>query len=115
MGARVSEGDGEAYRLSGRTLEQMPGRQRLQLALPGEAGDAALAVVVRLIDVIVRGWTSRQAQAVCGALRGWTQEKTARAWPGKVTQQAVTKHLDAASCPALEEALNLVETRLGEL
>ncbi|MFT3867056.1 MAG: hypothetical protein QM715_01035 [Nibricoccus sp.] len=112
---RVSEGDGEAYRLSGRLLEQIPGKQRLQLALPGEAGDDAMAVIVRLMDVIVQGWTGRQARAICGALRGWTQEKIAGAWPGKVSQQAVTKHLDAANWPALEEALILVEARLGKL
>jgi len=115
VGDRVSGGDGEAYRLSGRLLEQIPGKQRLQIALPGEAGDDAIAVIVRLIDVIARGWTGRQAQAVCGALRGWTQEKIAGSWPGKVSQQAVTKHLDAANWPALEEALILVETRLGKL
>jgi hypothetical protein len=112
---RVSQGDGEAYRISGRALEQMSGKQRLHLVLPGEAGDDALAVVVRLIDVVARGWTGRQALAVCGALRGWTQEKIANAWPGKVSQQAVTKHLDAANWPALEEALKLVEVRLGKL
>ncbi|MFT3781575.1 MAG: hypothetical protein QM790_06115 [Nibricoccus sp.] len=108
---RVSEGDGEAYRLSGRALEEMPRKQRLKLVFPSE-NEASLDVIIRLIDVLAQNWTGRQALAVGGALRGWTQERIAQQWPESITQQAVTKHLDAAQWPALEEALRYVESKL---
>jgi hypothetical protein len=112
---RVSQGDGEAYRLSGRALEAMPRKQRLSLALPAENTTDALPVIVRLIDVLAQGWTGRQALAVRGALRGWTHEKIAQEWPEKISQQAVTKHLDGAQWPALEAALTYVENNLQRL
>ena len=112
---RVSQGDGEAYRLSGRALEALPRKQRLALALPAEAATDALVVIVRLIDVLAQGWTGRQALAVRGALRGWTHEKIAQEWPETISQQAVTKHLDGAQWTALEAALTYVENNLQRL
>ena len=112
---RVSQGDGEAYRLSGRALENMPRKQRLLLAISGAKDAQALTVIVRLIDVLAQRWTGRQALAVRAALRGLTQEKIAKAWPGSITQQAVTKHLDAAEWPALEAALKYIEYNLQRL
>lgn len=112
---RVSQGDGEAYRISGRELEELPRKQRLALRSPDEAQQAAFGVVVRLVDALVQDWTGSQARAVCGALRGWTQQQIAREWPGKVSQQAVTKHLDAAQWPAVEAALIYLENNLRRL
>jgi len=112
---RVSQGDGDAYRLSGRELEAMPRRQYLRLVLPVEKKVEALTVIVRLIDVLARGWTGKQALAIRGALRGWTQEKIAKEWPEAISQQAVTKHLDGAQWSALEEALTYVENNLHRL
>jgi len=112
---RVSQGDGEAYRLSGRALEDMPRKQRLWLVLPPGKEAEGLAIVVRLIDVLAQGWTGRQALAVRGALRGWTHEKIAQEWPVSISQQAVTKHLDGAQWPALEAALLYAENNLQRL
>jgi len=112
---RVSQGDGEAYRLSGRALEDMPRKQRLLLADPAAIEVGTRTVIVRLIDVLAQGWTGRQALAVRGALRGWTQEKIAKEWPESISQQAVTKHLEAAEWPALEAALAYVENNLQRL
>ncbi len=112
---RVSQGDGEAYRLSGRALEAMPRKQRLLLAISGAKDAQALTVIVRLIDVLAQRWTGRQALAVRAALRGLTHEKIAKAWPGSISQQAVTKHLDGAQWPAIEAALNHVEYNLQRL
>ncbi len=113
---RVSQGDGEAYRLSGRALETMPRKQRLRLEVAGAKDDLqALGIIVRLIDVLAQHWTGRQALAVRAALCGWTQEEIAKQWSGSITQQAVTKHLDAAEWPALEAALSQVEYNLQRL
>jgi len=112
---RVSQGDGEAYRLSGRALERMPRKQRLLLADPAAKEGGALVVIVRLIDVLAQGWTGRQALAVRGALRGWTHERIAKEWPESISQQAVAKHLDGAQWPAFEAALSYVENNLQRL
>jgi hypothetical protein len=87
----------------------------LLLALPAGNETEALAIIVRLIDVLAQGWTGKQALAVRGALRGWTHEKIAKEWPESISQQAVTKHLDGAQWPALEAALLYAENNLQRL
>jgi hypothetical protein len=112
---RVSQGDGEAYRLSGRGLESLPRKQRLGLAFPAGGQREAVSVIVRLIDALAQEWTGKQATAIRGALRGWTQEKIAKSWPEKISQQAVTKHLEGAKWPAVEGGLAYVEYNLQRL
>ena len=112
---RVSQGDGEAYRLSGRALENMPRKQRLRLVGSAIKETDALVVIVRLIDVLAQSWTGKQAFALRGALRGWTHEKIAKEWPEPISQQAVAKHLDGAQWPALAAALTYVENNLQRL
>jgi len=55
-----------------------------------------------------------QAQAVAGALCGETQDKIASSLPGKITRQAVSKHLDAAHWEAVEAALAALENEFGK-
>jgi hypothetical protein len=111
-GEHVSEGDGEAYRHSGRTLETLQRKEFLSLTPATEIRWPEVTVVVRLVDAIAQGWTGKQSRAVMGALRGWTQEKIARSWPGRITQPAVVKHLDAAQWPAVEAAVLYVEEKI---
>ncbi|MFZ0134040.1 MAG: hypothetical protein WAK95_15985 [Desulfobacterales bacterium] len=116
---KVSSGDGEAYRLSGSLLERMPRQQRLAFgcALPRANGRlAALETVIQLMDFLAAGWSGKQAQAVTGALQGWTQEKIATAcWPQPITQQAVAQHLDRAGWHAFERGLLFYEDTLSTL
>ena len=116
----VSEGDGEAYRLSGRALEALPRGSALgwseAKSAEGEADVSAteplLIAVIGLIDALAQGWTSAQAAVVAGALRGCTQEEIAAELPGKISRQAVSKHLGAARWDAVEAALNAIEAEL---
>jgi hypothetical protein len=111
----VSEGDGEAYRLSGHGLEALP-RGRFLSWEPVPGGTLSLVgATVGLIDALAQGWTNAQAQAVAGALCGWTHEKIAAALAGKITRQAVTKHLNAGHWEAIEAALNAVEAELRKV
>jgi hypothetical protein len=110
---RVSQGDGEAYRLSGHGLEAMPRKQRLILILSEDNQPVELTVIVRLLDAIVQGWTSRQALAIQGGLQGWASQKIAKKWPNMISQQAITKHLAGAQWPAVEAALLYVELSLA--
>lgn len=67
----VSEGDGPAFRLSGRLLDSM-GKSRLAMAgephLPVHAALSALP----LVDAVVSRWTARQAQVAFLALQGYS-------------------------------------------
>jgi hypothetical protein len=113
----VSAGDGEAFRISGTLLQAMTRRERMDFGI-GETAEPTLArglrVVVRLVDGFVRTWTMRQAQAVAGALRGFTQQEIAAAcWRPAVTQQAVAQHLQRAGWHAIEEGLSYFESVLG--
>jgi len=77
---------------------------------------AALDIIVHLIDALAVDWTEKQAQAISGALRGWTQEKIAKLWwENPITQQAVAQHLDRASWYAVENALAFFEKAVSTL
>jgi hypothetical protein len=110
----VSEGDGEAYRASGRALEQLPGNRLLTLTATDQTLPSGVDVSLQLLDAVVQGWTGKQAEAVTGALRGWTQEKIAQTWSRAISQPAVTKHLAKAFWPNVEAGLIYVEGVLGK-
>ena len=95
-GDRVSQGDGDAYRLSGQGLDDMP-RQTYLSARIGEQPEPLLDALMVATDAITRRWSARQAQAVVGSLTGLTQESIAAGWkPDAITQQAVAQHLPVA-------------------
>jgi hypothetical protein len=114
---RVSSGDGEAFRSSGDSLENMSKSRRMKFEYPNDevaSLSAALDIIVQLIDALAVEWTEKQAQAVTGALRGWTQGKIAKSWwENPITQQAVAQHLDRASWFAVENALAFFEKNVS--
>ncbi len=74
----------------------------------------AISVLLLVLDIIARNWSSAQARAVCGALLEWTQEKTAENWPGApITQQAVAQHLARAGWDGVRETLAFYEHITG--
>jgi hypothetical protein len=109
----ISEGDGAAYRASGESLDQLGVGTRLTLAAPGD--QAWRDVTVRLVDAVVQDWTARQARAVAGRLRGWTQVQIAERWPERITQQSVARHLARSHWAAVEAAVLQLENSLKGL
>jgi hypothetical protein len=105
----LATGDGPAFRLSGNLLEQLGRKASLGLAAPDLASEECLQTVLRLVDHLATNWSGRQARAVRGALRGWTQEEIAhRCWDEPVSQQTVAQHLDRAGWRAVHGALDFV-------
>jgi hypothetical protein len=115
---RVSGGDGDAYRLSGQLIETMGHNVRMNFGFAGKEDIPeikAVAVTLGLMDALARQWTSRQATAVCGALRNLPQKEIAETlWPRPITQQAVAQHLDRAGWHAIHQGLRFIEETLKQ-
>jgi hypothetical protein len=115
----VAGGDGPAFRASGKALEEIGKSRRMILSWPDSGnpdGIEPLTTMLSFVDELASNWTEGQARAVCGALLKWTQERTARSWPGKeISQQAVAQHLDRAGWSALEDGLGLFQSVVSRL
>lgn len=109
---RVSEGTGEAFRRSGHALDAMK-KRRMTFSYPGAEAEAALDAIVHLLDALAVGWTDKQAWALVGAMRGWTQREISDAW-GKpsITQQTVAQHIEAAGWHAVKHGIEEFEGSL---
>ncbi len=115
-GNRVSEGDGAAFRLSGRSLEQS-GRYRMRFRggrLPRVR--RSLGAMFVLADApISRRWTARSARAVSGASAAGPKLKSPICGPRpSAPQRSCAAFLRAASWPAMEEAIRTSEKHWGD-
>ena len=117
--ATISSGDGEAFRLSGEALETLPRSTRMALLVSESCSSPlteALDVIVKLVDLQVRGWTGQQARAVVGALLDLTQQSISQRWFEKrISQQAVAQHLDRAGWGTIEPAIRFYEDTLRQV
>lgn len=107
-GVKVSQGSGEAFVNSGRTLENLK-RTRMGFVAPGVWFSESLDIVLQLVDAIASHWSDKRARAVQGALLGWSQLQIATLWEPLITQQAVAEHLEAADWRAVSMAISYFE------
>lgn len=114
-GNRVSEGDGEAFRLAAEALESMNKHVRMQCMCSDKELEKNINVIVHLLDAIVMRWTDKQALAVSGAMRGFKQEEITRLWDPSITQQNVAKHLSKAKWYQVKSALDYTKNNLKKL
>lgn len=121
---------GEVFEHSGMALDGLPKKRLQRMAFQGteppetapEGGSPVLraAVVVILLDHMIRQWTPSQCQAVHHTLRGKTQARIGKGWGQSalgtkaITKVAVGQHLKAADYNALESALRLLEPETGD-
>lgn len=110
--SRGQEGDGEAFRRSGQTLDGMKGGQRLIIRTPWQEVDAELDTACALLDALINRWSGEQAQAILGQIRGLTQERAAREFG--VSQPAVRQRLKSAGGWAIEELCRRFEQVIRE-
>lgn len=109
---RVSAGDGIAFRLSGRLLDQMAMKKTssMRFAMEDEKRSLPLDGITLLIGALADSWTERQARAVAGALQGLTIIQITQQWPDRISRQAVGKHLARSRWPEIRIGLEIFES-----
>lgn len=110
-GQRVSLGNGEAFVLSGRGLENLK-KHKMGIDYPSFEKNDYLGLIVRLIDVLATGWTVKQSASVNGALKGLTQKEIAESL--NLKQQTVYGHLIGSHFTEIEHVLNVLENNSFE-
>jgi hypothetical protein len=105
-GKKVSEGDGEAFRLSGQFLADRLGKRRMGFAAHDHGAASRWDLAFELVDsLITNHWSEKQALAMTGALRGWKQEEIGQLWNPPVDQPTVNGRLKLAGWPAILRAI----------
>lgn len=112
---QVSQGDGPAFRESGKVLESMPKSRRLALSVAEIETPGGIAPVMGLMDTVIERWTEKQSLAVVGMLQGLQQSQIAELWTPPVKQPVIARHLRQAGWEAVEAGLAYVENTLNEL
>ncbi|QQS37633.1 MAG: hypothetical protein IPM56_06685 [Ignavibacteriales bacterium] len=92
IAASVS-GTGEAYKISGKALDKK-GRRKMKFVSGAISNPEQIDLIVQNTDFISSRWTSRQSKIILLAIQNKNQKDIARKL--RITQQAVSQHLDSA-------------------
>jgi hypothetical protein len=102
---KVSEGDGEAFRLSGQGLAELK-KRRMGFAGLDLSATRQWDLVFELIDALATRWPEKRALAVTGAVRDWTQEQIGQLWDPAIEQSTVNVHLKGAGWASIKRVLD---------
>jgi hypothetical protein len=104
----LSRSDGEAFRYSGRSFDEMDKKgNRIVFKSPFPEIDAELNTSLTLLEAIIQGWTSTQAEVFFYKLQGKKEKEIAEQL--NISQPAVNRHLKAVSWSAIDRLLNRFE------
>jgi hypothetical protein len=110
--SRVSESDGEAYQLSGRTLDTMKD-SRLQIKTGDATFNEWIDAICLLLDVVISGWSAQQSEVIYELLNGERQQDIANKIG--ITQASVNDRLKTAHWHALEATVVFFEEKIKKL
>jgi hypothetical protein len=110
---RGTEGDGEAFRLSGPILDEMKGDRRLIIRTSQESIHEELDTECALLDALITKWSIEQVQAILCKTRGLTQEETAKEL--RISQPAVLLRLKGAGSWAYELFLERYKQLISQI
>ena len=115
-GDRGLEGTGDAFILSGKTLDNMKkGKQNLIIRTPWPKLNEELQIECSLLDALINRWTYEQSQAVLKQIQGMKQEDIAKELG--ISQPAVGQRLRTAGAWAYQNFINryklIIETNIG--
>jgi hypothetical protein len=100
----VLSSDGEAYRLSGKNLDNLDEDLDLLIVTPNPFINRELYVEMYLINTIIKDWTENMAEIVNLAIKGNNQDEISKIIG--VSQPSVSKSLKAAKWDAVKVLLN---------
>ncbi|MDX1671550.1 MAG: hypothetical protein R3211_04360 [Balneolaceae bacterium] len=100
----VTEGDGQAYRLSGPKLDKMKGNRRLSIVTPDEALNSELDTEMALLDALMNKWTAIQSETVQDLVLGKTRKRIADDYD--ISQAAVHYRVKGAGWFAVDTLLD---------
>ncbi len=98
----VSEGQGEAFLYSGRTLEKMRGEDRLMVKTPWPDVNDELEVETRLLEAIMRRWTPKHAEVVSILIQDFDRRQKQVAEDLDISQSAVAQRASQAGWRAVQ-------------
>ncbi|MGV3504763.1 MAG: hypothetical protein ACO1O1_13730 [Adhaeribacter sp.] len=109
--ARIVESDGEAYRLSGRSLDRMKKKgQKLILQSADENFNQEYEVQCRLLDVIIDKWSTSSAEVVFWLLKGLKDIEIADKLG--ISQPAISSRKKAAGWEAIDLMIQGFERKI---
>ncbi len=104
----LSRSDGEAFRYSGQSFDEMDKKgNRIIFKSSFPEIDAELNTSLTLLEAIIQGWTSTQAEVFFYKLQEKKEKEIAEQL--SISQPAVNRHLKAVSWSAIERLLNRFE------
>ena len=75
-----------------------------------------LNLLIQMVDFQIQGWTSKQSDVIAGALVGLTQQEIAFEWvQDRVSQQAISQHLESAGWSLISETIKYFEATIPEI
>lgn len=112
-GNTVLDSDGQAFHLSGRAFDLMEEDEFLKIVTPDDELNEQLNVICRLMDALINGWTSSQAEVIFFVLENHTQQQMADHL--KVGQSAINNRLRLAKWKEIERTIRYISTLLNRL
>ena len=97
--------------LSGRVLKEGSGKQQMRFVAGQSFDSDPWDTTFALMDVVIRRWSAKQAQAILGALQGWPHAKTAIHCTPPIERVGVTRSLADANWRAIERALQVFKSK----
>lgn len=104
-GKKVEESDGEAFRLSGNALDNIPKYRRLSIKSNIEELNKQLEFISSSIDTITKRWSPEQAEAILLWLSGDTQTSISKKLG--ISQPAVNQRLQLGGHFTLSKSFEL--------
>lgn len=109
---RISQSDGEAFRLSGRALNELSNNCYMKFS----SGDLVLTQAINsqliLLDLLTSSWTEKQSLSIAGSLLGLRQKEIGELWENPIKQQSVANFLEKAGWKKIDTSLSFIENVL---
>jgi len=117
LGKHPGQGHGEAFLLSGKTLDALSAKssekRRLVVRTPWEPFNRTMVPQCALVDALASGWTDRQSRAAELGLDGRTQERIGEMMG--IRQSTASAHLTASGLWAVKESIAYYEESIRSL